>query len=189
MPGLGTPTLTVRRLSSGCQVRTGAGHGHPGHFQGQKLGSSSQKSKGVIIWEIGIDFLIPGHLAAFAPAPQSFLMTFSGTKKKIPTVISVQLPYTHLSFFVPNQSTQPACCRVLFLTSLVLKWQNILSWNFGGITTLPPFFSFKWHQEEVFSLSSVDFSLQETMLQGWQFNVFIYLSTHPSIYLFICCIR
>lgn len=121
VPDLGAPAPTVHRLSSGCRVRTGAGHGHPGHSQGQKLGSSSQKSKVVIIWEMGIDFLIPGHLAAFAPAPQSFLMTFSGKKKKIPTVISVQPPHAHLSFFVPNQSTQPARCRVLFLTSLVLK--------------------------------------------------------------------
>lgn len=36
-----------------------------------------------------------------------------------------------------------------------------------------------------FPFFKMDFFLPEAMIQGRQFNLFIYLSTHPSLYLFI----
>lgn len=82
-------------------------------------GKVSQKSKVVAILETGVDFFFLGHLEALAQVSQSLPMTFS--EKKNPAIKIKSPPTPYLSFFVPNQTTQPACCRVLFLTALVLK--------------------------------------------------------------------
>lgn len=136
---------------------------------------------------MGIDFLIPGHLVALAQAPQSFPMTFSGKKRKNPTVNSIQPSPPTFSFFVPNQTTQPACCRVLFCTALVLEWQNIPSWSFGSITTLFLFFHLNGIKK-VWARGIFPFQcgLFPSRSKASRLTIqCIYLFVYPSIHLFI----
>ena len=102
--------------------------------------------------------------------------------------IQFNLPSSHSLY----QTTQPASCGVLFLAALILTWQNISTWNFESFTCSLTFHlngTTEVWARGIFPLVKMAFSHQEAKLQGWQVNVFIYLSTHPSIYLFICCIR
>lgn len=51
------------------------------HSQGQKLDQRPQKSK-VLCDDLGVGFLMLGHLVALAQIPQSFPLTFCRRKKK-----------------------------------------------------------------------------------------------------------